>query len=455
LIRSVQQRLSAAIATAATFNVRPAADKRYSLGSWLASQMTIFAHNVRPTRSRADWARAFARFPMHYNEPVIIGRPDRETTMRSVLPCFRLGVQALLLFVAMMTTSNPAYAQADAKTEVPTSAQTDTSPLTAMERSPWLLAPVLNSNPKLGTAAGALVGYIHLFDEQSRPSIFAITGQYSTTNSIIAGAFARSSFDQDHQRLLAALAFGNIKNDYNDYLGTGVPLKNDASLQSLIVRYTYRVKDDWFVGVQGIKQNFAIAGQTEFDDQVLDILGIQPYKSAGAGLVVQNDSRDNENMPTRGRFLNLNNMAFRESLGGENNYDVYRFEFRYFIPHGEGNVFALRQLNHLTNDAPTAARAPVQLRGYKIGQYTGEFMSSFEGEERYRIGEKWTATLFAGVACLYGNGRSCSDKANHYPAAGAGVQYILKPKEGIVLNLEYAAGKDGNQGVYLKMGYAY
>ena len=35
------------------------------------------------------------------------------------------------------------------------------------------------------------------------------------------------------------------------------------------------------------------------------------------------------------------------------------------------------------------------------------------------------------------------------------VQYVLKPKEGIVLNFEYAAGKDSNYGFYLKMGYAY
>ncbi len=115
----------------------------------------------------------------------------------------------------------------------------------------------------------------------------------------------------------------------------------------------------------------------------------------------------------------------------------------------------MRQLNHLTNNAPTQTRAPVQLRGYKIGQYTGKYMSSIEAEERYRLGEKWTATLFAGVACLYGDGKDCSEGANQYPAAGAGVQYILKPKEGIVLNLEYAAGKDGNYGVILKMGYAF
>lgn len=363
-------------------------------------------------------------------------------------PCRRhRGVPALLLFAAAVAMPIAALAQ--------NVQQPDSPELTKMERSPWLLAPVLNANPKLGTAAGALVGYIHSFDEKSRPSIFAVTGQYSSTDSIVAAAFARASFDEDRQRVLAALALGNIKNDYNDYLGTGVPLKNNAELRSLIARYTYRVRGDWFVGLQGIKQNFAVAGQTEFDDQVLDILGLRPFKSAGLGLVVQHDSRDNENLPTQGGLFNLNNMAYRKSLGGETEYDVYRLEFRYFIPHGEGNVLALRQLNHVTNEAPAAVRAPVQLRGYKVGQYTGEFMSSFEGEERYRLGEKWTATVFAGLACLYGNGGGCSDKANRYPAAGAGIQYILKPKEGIVLNLEYAAGKDGNQGVYLKLGYAY
>ena len=82
-------------------------------------------------------------------------------------------------------------------------------------------------------------------------------------------------------------------------------------------------------------------------------------------------------------------------------------------------------------------------------------MSSIEGEERFRLGERWTATVFAGFACTYGEGQSCSERANLFGAAGAGVQYVLKPKDGLVLNLEYAAGKDGNQGVYLKIGYAF
>ncbi len=321
--------------------------------------------------------------------------------------------------------------------------------------SPWLFAPVFNSSPKLGVTLGATAGYLHQFDPESRPSIFAVTGQYTNTESIVGAVLARTSFDADHQRLNAALTYGNIKNDYNDYLGTGVPLRNNAELRSFITRYLHRVYGNWFVGGQGIYQNFAISGETAFDELVLDILGIAPYKAGGIGAVLYYDSRDNEFKPGRGSVLSLNNLAYRESLGGVQDFDIYRFDIRHYAPFGDGNVFAIRQLNHLTDGAPTQNLAPVQLRGYKVGQYTGKFMSQVEGEGRLRLAERWTATVFAGVGCTYGAGKNCSDGANIFPAVGAGVQYVLKPAVGIVLNLEYAQGKDGNYGVYLKTGYAF
>ena len=347
----------------------------------------------------------------------------------------------------------PALAQA-AEPE-PADAVVQPSEAEQKKPSPWLFAPVFNSSPKLGITLGATGAYLHQFDPKSRPSIFGVTGQYTNTESIVGGAFARTSFDQDRQRLNAGLAYGNIKNDYNDYLGTGVPLRNNAGLKSLITRYLYRVYGDWFVGVQGVYQNFAIAGDTAFDDLVLDILGVAPSKSGGLGLVAYYDTRDNEFKPGKGWVLSLNNLAYRESLGGEQNFDVYRADIRHYIPFGEGNIFAFRQLNHLTSDAPTASLAPVQLRGYKVGQYTSDYMSQVEGEFRLRLADRWTATVFAGVACTYGSGKDCSDSANLFPAAGAGAQYVLKPAVGIVLNLEYARGKDGNYGVYLKTGYAF
>ncbi len=310
------------------------------------------------------------------------------------------------------------------------------APASAQEEpSPWLFTPVFTSNPKLGTSIGATAGYLHFFDGKSRPSMFAVTTQYSSTGSIVAGAFARTSFDADNQRLNVAFTYGNIKNDYDDYLGTGVPLRNDAGLKSFIGRYLYRVRGNWFLGAQGIYQNFTIAGDTATDDMILDILGVAPYKSGGLGIVGYYDSRDNDFKPAEGWIVSLNNLAYREALGGSQNFDVYRADFRHYFPFGTGHVFALRQLNHLTQDAPTQNLSPVQLRGYKVGQYTGRFMSQVEGEARVTLAPRWTATAFAGVGCTYGNGKSCSESSNLFPMAGAGVQYVLKPKVGIVLNL--------------------
>jgi hypothetical protein len=328
--------------------------------------------------------------------------------------------------------------------------------LSKYEKSPWLIAPMLQSDPKLGTSFGAMIGYMHYFDTLSRPSIFAIMGQYTTTKSVIGGAFARMSFSKDHQRIISGLLYGHVNNDYADYLGTGVPLKSSGELRSFILRYTYRIHGNWFIGAQGLYQNFLIEGATDFDDQVLDYLGVVGYKSGGGGLVAQLDSRDNENSPSNGWFLNLNNMAYREYLGSDQDFDVLRADFRHFMPHGNGHVLAFRSLNHFTFEAPTATRAPVQLRSYKAGQYNDNYMSSLEAEERHAFGKKFTATVFLGVAYLYGDQLYNPEGNSHYfPAIGGGVQYRLKPKEGIVLNLEYAIGKDDNQGLYLKMGYAF
>jgi outer membrane protein assembly factor BamA len=355
----------------------------------------------------------------------------------------------MLACAGLMLTCSPALAE-DA---VAGDAKPTDDVLTKAEKSPWLLLPTFQGNPKLGAAFGALAGYMHYFDKQSRPSIFAVTAQYTSTDSVVGGLFAKTSFDRDHQRFLTGLAYGKIKNDYDDFLGTGVPLHNDAELKSLIARYTYRVQGDWFIGGQGLYQDFAIDGDTDFDDAFMGILGIAPFKTAGAGLVLQNDTRDNENMPTQGWLLNANNIFFREGLGGDHDYEVYRLDLRYYLGHGNGHVLAFHQLNHLTDDAPGAARAPVQLRGYKVGQYTSRYMSSLEVEERFRFASKFTASLFAGGGWLYGDERNTAD--DFYPAGGGGVQYILKPKEGIVLNLEAALGKDDNYGFYLKLGYAF
>jgi hypothetical protein len=320
--------------------------------------------------------------------------------------------------------------------------------------SPWLLVPVFSSSPKLGTAVGGLGAYLHVFDAGSRVSLFGVIYQYSSTHSQIAAGFARTSFGGDHHRIVALAALGHIENDYADYLGTGQPLKTNDDLKAVAARYQFRAIGDWFIGAQGNAANYQVLGATAEDDLVLETLGVRGFKSAAVGAVVMHDSRNNEDMPTTGWFLNVNNLAYREELGGSSSFDMYRLDLRTFWKHGGGHVLAVRQYNWWTSDAPSAAQATVILRGYKLGQYLSPYMSSLEVEERLSFSERWGATLFSGAAALYGNPPVPLDRSI-YPTLGAGLHFVIKPEQHMLVNLEYAQGIGDSRGVYLKLGYGW
>jgi hypothetical protein len=320
-------------------------------------------------------------------------------------------------------------------------------------RSPWLLMPTFSTNPKLGTAFGFMAAYVTKFDAESQASLFGLSGQYTDTDSAIVALLARTSFGADQHRLSAYIIAGRIKNDYDDFLGTGVPLKSEDDIRAALTRYLYRVKGDWFVGGQFVVTNYQMVGQSDIDDDILDGLGLTGFKSGGVGLSIYHDSRDIQDKPSKGWMLNANNVVYREAIAGSNDFEVYRLDYRSFWSHGDGNVLGFRQTNQWTVDAPNSANAPIRLRGYTGGEYLGENMSSVEIEERYKLANRWTATAFGGVACLYGNGLTCGESDNVYASVGAGVQYLLNPVAGLVANLEYAHARDGNDAVMFKMGY--
>jgi hypothetical protein len=347
-----------------------------------------------------------------------------------------------------LAVSSPASAQ---QSSADASAQTVAA---EKARSPWLLVPVFSSSPKLGTSVGGLGAYIHKFDADSRVSLFGMSYQYTSTHSQVASAFARTSFGADHHRTVTLVVFGHIENDYEDYLGTGQPLKTEDDLKAFVARYLFRATGDWFIGAQGSAADYQVLGATAEDDLVLETLGVRGFSSSALGAVLMHDSRDNEDMPVKGWFLNVNNLAYREAFGGSASYDAYRVDLRTFWTHGSGHVLAVRQNNWLTSDAPSAAQATVNTRGYKQGQYLAPYMSSLEVEERLSFTPRWGATLFAGAAGLYGEAPVPLDRSV-YPTIGAGLHFVIKPKERMNVNLEYAQGIEDSRGVYLKLGYAW
>ncbi|MCJ7540448.1 MAG: BamA/TamA family outer membrane protein [Desulfobacterales bacterium] len=345
------------------------------------------------------------------------------------------------LFIFILFLLAP-MAQADEKPEAP--------PEKDSKSSPWFVTPLVSSDPKISTAGGALAGYVHQFDEESPPSLFGVTGTYSTTDSWYLGAFAKSHFGKDKHRITAAVVTGEIRNDYSDFLGSGLDVQTTDDLTMYALRYVIRVYGHWYLGPQFISTNYAISGGNLLSGQILEHIGLTGFKSNGLGLLAQYDSRDNQYSPSSGQVFEAHNIAFREAFGEDASFDVYSADYQYYLPHGKGHVLALHVKGRWTHDAPPSGYSSVDLRGYTRGQYLSPHMTLAEADYRYSLTEKWGIAAFAGIAGLYGDDTVDGDD-RLFPAGGAGIFYQLNDEK-MVVRADFAIGKDGNRGFYLKFG---
>lgn len=327
------------------------------------------------------------------------------------------------------------------------------SAITAQE-SPWVLIPTVSNDPKLGFKGGLMTGHLSKFDPQSNFSMIGAFANYSNTDSYTGGIFSSLYWDANRNKLKAGIAGGRINNDYDDYLGTGLSVKTEDNLKGIFARYSRLFAPNWYLGFQAVSSNYAI-GAEGIADGLMEQIGLTGFDSNGIGLALEFDDRDDVRNATKGQYFILSNIAYRESLGGDESFDVIQGDYRYYFPFGEGHVFALQAKGRWTYDAPESGYSSLQLRGYTRGNYLDENYTHLDMEARWKIHERWGATVFAGFGCLYDSFSEC-DKGEHlYPSGGAGITYLLKPKAGLVIKAEYAVGEDDNSAFYIKLGQAF
>ena len=320
--------------------------------------------------------------------------------------------------------------------------------------SPWLLAPLFSNDPKLGTNVGAVAGYLHRFDAASEPSVIAAFGTVSNTDSHVGGIGADLHWDGNRHKLQAGLFGGRIRNDYDDYLGTGLPAKTEDDVSGLALRYAYRVADGWYLGGQFVSTNYAIDADGLLGD-ILEQIGLTGFNSTAIGVVVEFDDRDNTRNPHRGSHFLAHNLAYREALGGQDSFDVYRADYAHYFALPAQTVLGVQLKGRWTDDAPLAGYSSVSLRGYTMGNYLDRHYSHIDFDARVPVKGNWGVTAFGGVGCLYGSVSDCGSGDRLYPSIGAGISYLLKSEAGIVVRAEYAHGDADNQAFYLRMGHPF
>ncbi len=366
------------------------------------------------------------------------------------------GLSVLFLALSMQVAHAQDATAAGSSTATPTStaASAEPSPPTQQERSPWLLVPLVSSSPKLGSSLGLMAAYVTRFDEGSSPSMIGGQAKRSDTHSQVLALFGRLYFNSDRDRVVVAAFNGEVHNDYVDYLNTGIEVRSQENIQGYLARYLHSFAPKWFIGAQAIKSNLNMEGEDPESIEVLDWANVTGSVSAGVGLTLLYDSRDNVNNPTSGLLGNLHNLAYRKIMGGNNSYDTYSADLRWYQRTHTNNVVAVHSQAGWTQDAPAANQSAISMRGYTRGQYLGKNVFTLEAEDRYMFHPQWGAKAYAGLSCLYGGGLSCSGD-NLYPMAGLGVFYILKPKENMLVSAEFAKGNGNNQGFYLRFGHPF
>lgn len=320
--------------------------------------------------------------------------------------------------------------------------------------SPWLLTPTISADPKLGSTVGFVAGYIRALDPESTPSLVTSFATYSDTDSFVGGLFGDLYFQADKHRLMAGYVNGKIRNEYDDFLGTGISARTEDNIESLFARYLHRLSGDWYLGGQLIISDYVVGADGIFNE-ILEQIGLTGFQSNGIGLVLDFDSRDNVRNPGRGQHFVGHNVAYREGLGGEESFDALQMNYSHYLAFGDGHVLATNLRGRWTADAPVSGYSSVNMRGYTRGNYLDEHYSHINLDARFKVYKRWGASLFGGIGCLYEQASDCGDSDVRYPMVGAGVIYTLKPDAGIVIRLEYARGKSDNEAYYLSLGHPF
>jgi len=347
----------------------------------------------------------------------------------------------------LVTLALPVQSLAEENTASPSDETT-----TNDQSSSWLITPLISSDPKISTAGGIMVGYVHQFDELSPPSLISTMGTYSTTKSWYAGAFAKTHFGEDNHRVTSAYFRGQIRNDYDDFLGSGQSTQTTDNLNVFALRYAYQFWENWYLGPQFLSTNYVISGEDALSGQVLDTLGLTGFTSNGAGLYAQYDTLDNKYSPTTGDMFQAYNVAYREDFGGDVSFDTFVANYQHYIPLDE-DVLGWRISGRWTKDAPPGGYSSIDIRGYTRGQYLAQYMTAFEADYRHALNNKWGLTAYAGLGVLYGSD-SMDDTDRFYPGGSVGTYYKLNDA-GMVIRADFAMGKDGNHGFYLQFGQAF
>ncbi len=336
----------------------------------------------------------------------------------------------------------------------------------------YLLIPVVFKSPETGWAVGLSGAYYF----KTTPK-----NDSTTRSSIIQSIVMFTQRGQNIQAIDGTIYFPHEKNIlylqsshsfFPDYFwGLGQNTKNDwrqhYAFEHVLFspHIKHKVRKHIFLGAIGEFQYVFNVIKLKDKNRTRDSIGIfdttnflgkQNYLVSGLGFSLGYDTRNSNNWPTKGIFVQTVCTGFNQLFLSTFNLAKVVIDARVFKKTFYNQVVAFQFYNYsIIGQVPLREFAGLgganNLRGFYTGRYRANCFYSLIAEYRMPIYKRFACVLFGGMGDVYDKVSEINIQSIKY-AYGGGLRIELLRNERLNLRLDYGYSDKKNKGFYFTVG---
>lgn len=179
---------------------------------------------------------------------------------------------------------------------------------------------------------------------------------------------------------------------------------------------------------------------------------------SGAGIIIDQDNRDNTFAAASGGYHQFIAMKYTTDLGSDFEYNQYTIDLRQYFALSKKGVLALQALaQSTTGDVPfnrlVLLGGSANMRGIYAGRFRDKNRLTLQSEYRHSFNSRWLFTVFASAGQVAVTRNALDGESVKY-SAGGGIRYALDPKNKLHIRFDLGFSATGSSTV-LVLGEAF
>ncbi len=323
--------------------------------------------------------------------------------------------------------------------------------------------PVIGSAPETGFVGGATVLRVSssVSDSTTRPSTDQLYAAYTAKHQFSAFLATDRWTDGNRWGLSARLEYQRYP---QPFYGIGIDAPESAEewyeARSVIATLTARRK---LARALYAQLGYRFSNTTIADAAEGGVIESGAVLGADGGRVSQVisgaawDSRDNIFASTTGTFAQATVAYSDAAFGSDYRFARYTADVRRYRRLGRGVLAGQAYLEATSGSAPfdqlSLVGSSMIMRGYVRGRYRDENLAAAQLEYRMPVVGRFGVAAFGGAGTVAPS-LSTLGSSTLLPSFGAGARWLLLPKQGTTIRVDYGIGKQAS-GLYIAFNEAF